>query len=273
LNTEISNWPDSAGNTKNDISDLIDPNTETQQTFDDFKEEDKYTLAMGGELPKDTIISDNSNNETSSSNNNSSLGTLEQVKEYLLETSEGTNAIEKEATLNINFFGYQYALHIAFGVDNNGHCDLAVEFNAIPTTDNEGIQGSFGETAVKAWDVESVNTLVSGSSTSLVIDVRGKAGRYHGGINYGQGNLHTNNGEIPFTQISFDIPIEYSSKSPAKFDLNISADHENAVSLSELITGPKNGVNLSYFGKAIYAFSNYSWGNAIDAIALNKGKQ
>jgi hypothetical protein len=88
---------------------------------------------------------------------------------------------------------------------------------------------------------------------------------------YGQGNLHTDRGDIPFAQAGVAITLEDTVESPVW--VGASADMERAWSSSSLLTEEERGYDLGWAGKAVYGVVNLTYGNGLDAVATNKDKK
>jgi hypothetical protein len=282
IGEELSKWIDDTGNSvKRDFSGLSENIAQSQTAHNEFYQGMKDNAVAGGNLPKYLLASfgqsaGNLGHYIAGFSSNlvgdqdKAAQQLTDFKEYSLETSEGTNAIELELSTAVNVFGTQLGLSLAFGVDNQGRVDFAVGGNYEPNTDVMGVEGVVGVNVAKAWQVESVNTLISGYSTALEGFVSGQL-VVGGELSYGQGDLHTEDGDIAFSQMGAAITIEDPIESPVL--AGVSADIEYAKSVSYYITGEKNGVDLGWFGQAIYGLANLAYGNSMDDITTHKGKK
>jgi hypothetical protein len=187
--------------------------------------------------------------------------------EYSLETSEGTNALELEGGIGVNFFGNQVSIGLSFGADNQGRVDIALGFNHEPNTDVLGFEFLAGVNVAKAWGVDSVNDLVSGHSAAYDGFV---SGQYVAGAeaSYGQGLLFTDKGDVPFAQVGIAVTIEDPVESPVWGGVGV--DYEYAISSSQFLTAEERGYDWGWAGKAIYGLVNLTYGNGIDAVASNR---
>jgi hypothetical protein len=281
IGDELPKWIDEAGRSiKRDFSDLGQSISESKQKHNDFYEGLKDNAVESENLPKYMIASiaqsaGNLGYHVSSfaanliGNEEKAAQQWSEFKEYSLETSEGTNAIEVELSPGLNYFGLQVGFGVAIGVDNQGRVDVAVSGNYEPNTDVLGVEALAGINVAKAWHVKSVVDLINGSSTALEGFISGQE-ILGGELSYGQGYLHTEDGDIAFAQMGGAVTIEDPVESPVWGGL--SADVEQATSASQLISDG-TGFEMGWAGKALYGLLNVSFGNGLDELTLQKGKR
>ncbi|MEJ2612646.1 MAG: hypothetical protein P8179_21955 [Candidatus Thiodiazotropha sp.] len=184
-------------------------------------------------------------------------------KEYSLEASEGTNAIEVEFSGSYNYHGMQAGVNIAFGVDNQGRIDFAYGMNAEPNTDVKASEPVDGFNIAKARQVESVTDLLSGYSVAL----EGSIGSKGVDLSYGEGVLLTSHGNVAFNQFGASVSAGNIAKSPW-LSAGLSADYESSFSLSQHFTVNKMGFEMGWAGKALYGLLNLTWGNSLDELKI-----
>ena len=275
ISEEFPKWANDASNSiRNDFKQLSDNITQSQLQNNDFYEKIKDESVASGNLPKYMLASfgqsaSNLGHNAASFSANL-VGNREQAeeqwsefKEYSLEASEDTNAIEVESSVSINYFGIQVGLGVAFGVDNQGRVDLALSGNFEPNTDVMGVEAIGGVNVAKAWQVDSVKTLLDGHSTAIEGFVSGQL-VVGGELSHGQGYLYTSKGDIAFSQMGAAITLEDPIESPVW--AGVSVDDEYAYSASS-----GDGFDLGWFGKALYGALNITYGNSLDELALHKG--